>query len=569
MSLFAPSDAVQSVQEEARRVLIIVDAGSSALAPALTQNGYQVTTVPLRTASWALKTKTPDLVLLELYQGFVGGNTEALYLARRLRTEPESYATPLVIAWGEEQSALQQAAAYMGADDYFALSIPVEIMLARLDSLFWRVAVGRRTATLIGDQRLEIENFILLTDAVRWDMERGWGGTLALVQAINRDTQNEFDRNAQESALTAICGFLQLQMRRMDSVVFYDVSTLLVYLPHLPTLNALGALTRLRGEFLEAQKSCDMAIGLVSFPSDSSELEELLEMAATALLQSHNNEFRRVVAYGAQIPEAAQQWETNAHQPDYEIVRPSPAETLVKPVRSVPEWYDKDTKKATVTGPATLTFEPAPAPPEELPEPAMPPLPDVFTDVVLETLLPAPPAPLGFDDLIPTPTPPAFHHTSDLALDVPLPNVPQNLPGARVASVQEIEQSLRPPEGCRLLLAVSRPERMAQLNTLARSAGYEVRPAFDGPHALGLLRIDRPGLMLLDYEVSGLNGLETLRRIQAQHSGRLPVKVILLVPPGPLEIKAEAEALGVYRVLTLPYAPIELLAAMRQAVSTN
>ena len=75
LSLFAPSDAVQSAQEEARRVLIIVDAGSSALAPALTQNGYQVTTVPLSKASWALKTETPDLVLLELYQGFVGGNT--------------------------------------------------------------------------------------------------------------------------------------------------------------------------------------------------------------------------------------------------------------------------------------------------------------------------------------------------------------------------------------------------------------------------------------------------------------------------------------------------------------
>jgi CheY-like chemotaxis protein len=63
--------------------------------------------------------------------------------------------------------------------------------------------------------------------------------------------------------------------------------------------------------------------------------------------------------------------------------------------------------------------------------------------------------------------------------------------------------------------------------------------------------------------------LETLHRIQSQYSGRLPVPVILLAPSEPLEIKAEADALGVQRVVTLPYSPIELLAAMRQAVSTN
>jgi CheY-like chemotaxis protein len=75
--------------------------------------------------------------------------------------------------------------------------------------------------------------------------------------------------------------------------------------------------------------------------------------------------------------------------------------------------------------------------------------------------------------------------------------------------------------------------------------------------------------LLLDYEVRGLNGLETLHRIQAQHSGRLPVPVILLTAQDAPEIKAEAEALGVQKVIQIPYAPIELLAAMRQAVSQS
>ena len=53
----------------------------------------------------------------------------------------------------------------------------------------------------------------------------------------------------------------------------------------------------------------------------------------------------------------------------------------------------------------------------------------------------------------------------------------------------------------RLLLTVSDAARMAQLNSLIRSAGYEARAAFDGQQALDLLRIERPDLLLLDYEL--------------------------------------------------------------------
>lgn len=577
MPLFAP----QNLDNDAalRRILVVVDVGESVLAPELGRHGYEAQAVPLKRALETLKTFTPDLVILELYQGYVGGNAEALYLARRLRTEPELYATPLVIAWGEEQKALRQAAAYMGADDYFSLALPFEIILARLDSLFWRVAIGRRTAMLIGDQRLEIENFILLTDAVRWDMERGWGGTLALVQAVSREKSMALDYVATESALTAICGFLKLQMRRMDSVVFYDASTLLVYLPHLPTPIALGALTRLRTEFLEAQKSCDMAIGLVSFPSDGQELDELLERAATASLQARSNEqFRRVVAYGLSSPvrNEAATWDT-------------PSAVYLEETRLSEVRLPSAGASGNLSGRLRLDAPPAPthnfvtetAPPDIVPlrRPELETSPRPRSEDVPQRPRPTPAsvtAPLPQLDAFPItyadePLPPTLLPPApDLAVDLPLPSaLPPATTLARVASLQEIEQSLRPPEGCRLLLAVSHPERLAQLNTLARSAGYEVRPAFDGPHALGLLRIDRPHLLLLDYDVSGLNGLETLRRIQAQHGGRLPVKVIMLAPPDALAIKTEAEALGVFRVLTLPYAPVELMTALRQAVSTN
>jgi DNA-binding response OmpR family regulator len=552
--LFAPRLKDQSHAPPTRRALIVVDAGESVLAPALAAHGYETETANIAAAPWLIKTSAPDVVILELYQGEIGGNTEALYLARRLRTEPESYATPIVIAWSEEQETLHRAALYMGADDYFSLTTPPEQILARLDALFWRIAAGRRTATLIGDQKLEIENFVLLTDSVRWDIERGWEGTLALVQPLGRDNQ-PLDRAATVSALNAICGFLKLQMRRMDSAVFYDASTLLVYLPHLSTPLALGALTRLRAEFLEAQKSYDMAIGLASFPGDGNDLEELLEVVETAALQARSSaEFRRVVAYGLSRAEAvadAPPAETEAVVVVVETATPEAAEPSAPPDVE-PETADSAPAEAAAPddAPALPMPDIALPSPVEIPPPAAP--------------VPSPPSPFTLAETIsaPAPEPPVFS-----APEAPAGHEPS--PSGRTSSTQEIEQSLRPLHPSRLLLAVSRPERMAQLNTLVRSAGYEVRPAFDGPHALGLLRIDRPDLLLLDYEVRGLNGLETLHRIQAQHSGRLPVPVILLTAQDAPEIKAEAEALGVQKVIQIPYAPIELLAAMRQAVSQS
>src|SRR5918912_1430408 len=83
----------------------------------------------------------------------------------------------------------------------------------------------------------------------------------------------------------------------------------------------------------------------------------------------------------------------------------------------------------------------------------------------------------------------------------------------------------------RLLLTVSDAARMAQINLLLRAAGYEARAAFDGQQALDLLRIERPDLLLLDYELHDINGVEMLRRLSKQSGGRLTMPVVLLLPP--------------------------------------
>ena len=117
----------------------------------------------------------------------------------------------------------------------------------------------------------------------------------------------------------------------------------------------------------------------------------------------------------------------------------------------------------------------------------------------------------------------------------------------------------------RLLLAVSDAARMAQINLLLRSAGYEVRATFDAHQTLNLLRIERPDLLVLDFDLHGLDGLETLRRLYRQYAGRPVLPVVPLLPGAAQreEVRAEARQCGALGFVNLPYEPAALLAAIR------
>jgi CheY-like chemotaxis protein len=120
-----------------------------------------------------------------------------------------------------------------------------------------------------------------------------------------------------------------------------------------------------------------------------------------------------------------------------------------------------------------------------------------------------------------------------------------------------------PSKSKRLLLVVSDAGRMAQINLLLRSAGYEVRAAFDAQHALSLLRIDRPDLLLVDYELQGMDGIEMLRRLGKQTGASPPTPAVVLLPAGAESLRGEALGAGAGGVVKLPYDPLELLDALR------
>src|SRR5437763_560223 len=223
-----------------RRALIVGDANSLSLQQKLTSHSYVTRRATVADATGSISDFVPDVIIMVIAQHSDGeAEHEAVALARKLRAEASTYSLPLVFAWSEDERSLRTAAQCIGADDYFSLSTPTVEMLARLDSLFWRVDAGRRSVPVGSDRRLEIDNFMFMLDAVREDARAGLSGTLALIYAVSvRGKAEALDKAVRDVTLAKTHGFFKLNLRRVDSVAYYGPSALLVYLPRMDSRSA-------------------------------------------------------------------------------------------------------------------------------------------------------------------------------------------------------------------------------------------------------------------------------------------------------------------------------------------
>ena len=118
----------------------------------------------------------------------------------------------------------------------------------------------------------------------------------------------------------------------------------------------------------------------------------------------------------------------------------------------------------------------------------------------------------------------------------------------------------------RVLVIDDDPGLREYLEALLVRQGYDVFTAVGGEEALEKLAVARPDLITLDVVLSGMDGLETLRRLRK----RLPeTPVIMISGHGQARTIVEAMQLGASDFLRKPFEVEELELAFRKAIETN
>ncbi len=109
-----------------------------------------------------------------------------------------------------------------------------------------------------------------------------------------------------------------------------------------------------------------------------------------------------------------------------------------------------------------------------------------------------------------------------------------------------------------ILVVEDEPANLKFLVDLLTLSGYQVQPASDGELALRSVQANLPELILLDYNLPGMNGIEVCRHLKADSETK-GIPVIFLSGLGQSDLKVKALEAGAIDYITKPVESSELL----------
>src|SRR5436853_7611613 len=98
-----------------------------------------------------------------------------------------------------------------------------------------------------------------------------------------------------------------------------------------------------------------------------------------------------------------------------------------------------------------------------------------------------------------------------------------------------------------------------------RNAGYTVVTARDGQEALELAQLELPDLLITDYHMPQLSGLELCRRLK-QDAATSKIPAIMLTARGYNLEPQDTETSGILRMLSKPFSPRHLLSTVNEVL---
>ena len=101
-----------------------------------------------------------------------------------------------------------------------------------------------------------------------------------------------------------------------------------------------------------------------------------------------------------------------------------------------------------------------------------------------------------------------------------------------------------------------------------RNAGYEVITASDGEEGLALAREQRPDLIVTDFEMPGLTGVEMCAALREDAQTR-GIPALMLTARGFRLDEGEVERARISEVLSKPFSPREVLGKVKHLLDSD
>ncbi|MCC6579481.1 MAG: response regulator [Phycisphaeraceae bacterium] len=119
-----------------------------------------------------------------------------------------------------------------------------------------------------------------------------------------------------------------------------------------------------------------------------------------------------------------------------------------------------------------------------------------------------------------------------------------------------------------ILLADDEPNIRLLVRTTLEGPDYRILEAADGSTALKMAQKESPDLIILDWLMPGLTGIEVASRLhENEHTARLPI--IMLTCKGQPGDMAQGRAAGVDTYLIKPFSPMEVLDRVQDALGQD
>ena len=115
----------------------------------------------------------------------------------------------------------------------------------------------------------------------------------------------------------------------------------------------------------------------------------------------------------------------------------------------------------------------------------------------------------------------------------------------------------------KILIVDDEPSNRNILRQELTHRGYAIETANDGPEALGKVESSRPDLMIVDYMMPNMSGLEVLKELRNREND---IPVVMITAYGTVDRAVQAMKEGAYDFITRPFEPEHIALVVQKAL---